>query len=66
MRRVDAAAFAGTAAVVLMVDAVTAITIGCSLHLLHYVYRRFYPLPGPSPLPAPQAAAASPAGAKPK
>jgi SulP family sulfate permease len=42
MRRVDAAAFAGTALAVLMINAVAAITIGCSFHLLHYAYRRCF------------------------
>ncbi|MGA2032054.1 MAG: SulP family inorganic anion transporter [Thermoguttaceae bacterium] len=74
MRRVDAAAFVGTAAAVLMINAVAAITIGCSFHVLHYVYRRFFPLPSakqvrqpsapaPAPLQAANAATSSPAGA---
>jgi len=42
MRRVDAAAFAGTALAVLMINAVAAIAIGCSFHLLHYAYRRCF------------------------
>ena len=42
MRRVDAAAFAGTALAVLMINAVAAITIGCSFHLLHYACRRCF------------------------
>lgn len=42
MRRVDAAAFAGTAVSVLLVNAVAAISIGCSIHVLHHVYRRFW------------------------
>ena len=36
----DAAAFVGTAVAVLMINAVAAISIGCSFHVLHYVYRR--------------------------
>ena len=40
MRRVDAAAFVGTAVAVLMINAVAAIAIGCSFHVLRYVYRR--------------------------
>jgi MFS superfamily sulfate permease-like transporter len=45
MRLVDAAAFVGTAVAVLMINAVAAIAIGCSFHVLYYVYRRFVPLP---------------------
>jgi len=74
MRRVDAAAFVGTAVAVLMINAVAAITIGCSFHVLRYVCRRFFPLPSTkevrqpsagasSPLEAAKAAASSPAGA---
>ena len=40
MRRVDAAAFLATAASVLMVNAVLAVAIGCSLYLLKYLYFR--------------------------
>ena len=72
MRRVDAAAFVGTAVAVLMINAVAAVAIGCSFHLLRYVYRRLFPLPSakevrqpaagaPSPLEAPKAAVSSPA-----
>ncbi len=45
MRGVDAAAFVATAVSVLMVNAVAAISIGCSLHVLRHVYRRLFPLP---------------------
>ncbi len=41
MRRVDATAFVATAFAVLLVNAVTAIAIGCALHVLPYVYHRF-------------------------
>ena len=38
MRPVDALAFLGTAAGVIFEDAVRAILIGCSLHILRYIY----------------------------
>jgi sulfate permease, SulP family len=41
MRRVDASAFLATAIAVLVVNAVLAVAIGCSLYLVRYVYRRF-------------------------
>jgi len=41
MRFVDASAFLATAISVLMVNAVMAVAIGCSLYLVRYVYRRF-------------------------
>ncbi len=41
MRRVDASAFLATAISVLMVNAVAAVAIGCSLYAVRYVYRRF-------------------------
>jgi len=41
MRRVDAAAFLATAIAVLMVNAVLAVAIGCSLYPVRYVYRGF-------------------------
>jgi SulP family sulfate permease len=41
MRRVDAFAFLATATAVLMVNAVLAVAIGCSLYAVRYVYRRF-------------------------
>jgi SulP family sulfate permease len=41
MRRVDASAFLATAIAVLVVNAVLAVAIGCSLYLLRYVYSRF-------------------------
>jgi SulP family sulfate permease len=40
MRRVDALAFLVTAAAVLVVNAVLAVGIGCSLYLLRYVHQR--------------------------
>jgi SulP family sulfate permease len=40
MRRVDAVAFLTTAAAVLIVNAVLAVAIGCSLYLLRYLYLR--------------------------
>jgi len=40
MRRVDALAFLCTAAAVLVVNAVLAVAIGCSMYLLRYVYHR--------------------------
>jgi len=40
MRRVDALAFLSTAAAVLVVNAVLAVGIGCSLYLLRYLYQR--------------------------
>jgi len=40
MSRVDAAAFLATAAAVLLVNAVLAVAIGCSLYLLHAAYVR--------------------------
>ena len=45
MRRVDALAFACTAFAVLVLNAVAAIAIGCSLYVLRYVYYRFHPHP---------------------
>jgi len=50
MRRVDAAAFLATAVSVLMVNAVLAVAIGCSLYPTRYAYRRFIRPVGP---PAP-------------
>ncbi len=41
MGRVDAAAFLTTAAAVLVVNAVLAVAIGCSLYAARYVYQRF-------------------------
>jgi len=41
MRRVDAAAFLSTAVSVLLVNAVLAVAIGCSFHMVRYLYRRF-------------------------
>ena len=41
MRRVDASAFLATALAVLIVNAVLAVAIGCSLYLVRYGYRRF-------------------------
>jgi SulP family sulfate permease len=41
MRRVDALAFLTTAAAVLVVNAVLAVGIGCSLYLGRYLYQRF-------------------------
>ncbi len=41
MRRVDALAFLSTATAVLMVNAVLAVGIGCSLYLMRYLYHRF-------------------------
>ena len=43
MRRVDAAAFLSTAFAVLLVNAVAAVAIGCSMYAMHWVYRRFVP-----------------------
>jgi SulP family sulfate permease len=43
MRRVDAAAFVGTAFAVLVVNAVAAIAIGCAFHIARYVYHHYYP-----------------------
>lgn len=40
MRRVDAVAFLSTAVAVLVVNAVLAVAIGCSIYALHYVYVR--------------------------
>jgi SulP family sulfate permease len=40
MRRVDAAAFLTTSVAVLVVNAVAAVAIGCSLYALHWVYLR--------------------------
>jgi SulP family sulfate permease len=41
MRRVDAIAFLSTAAAVLVVNAVLAVGIGCSLYLVRYLFERF-------------------------
>ncbi|HUO27817.1 MAG TPA: SulP family inorganic anion transporter [Bryobacteraceae bacterium] len=41
MRLVDASAFLATALAVLMVNAVLAVAIGCSLYVVRYLYRRF-------------------------
>jgi SulP family sulfate permease len=41
MGRVDAAAFLTTAAAVLVVNAVLAVGIGCSMYAARYVYQRF-------------------------
>jgi SulP family sulfate permease len=41
MRRVDALAFLTTAAAVLVVNAVLAVGIGCSLYLVRYLYQKF-------------------------
>lgn len=40
MRRVDAVAFLSTAVAVLVVNAVLAVALGCSIYALHYVYVR--------------------------
>jgi SulP family sulfate permease len=40
MRRVDAAAFLTTSVAVLVVNAVAAVAIGCSLYALHWIYLR--------------------------
>jgi sulfate permease, SulP family len=40
MRRVDALAFLGTATAVLVVNAVLAVGLGCSLYLVRYLYHR--------------------------
>jgi sulfate permease, SulP family len=40
MRRVDAAAFLTTSVAVLVVNAVAAVAIGCSLYAIHWVYLR--------------------------
>lgn len=40
MRRVDALAFLGTAMAVLVVNAVLAVGLGCSLYLMRYLYHR--------------------------
>ena len=40
MRRVDALAFLCTAAAVLLVNAVLAVGIGCSLYLLRHLYQK--------------------------
>jgi SulP family sulfate permease len=45
MRRVDGAAFVGSACAVLVVNAVAAIAIGCSCHIAWYIYRRYFPRP---------------------
>jgi SulP family sulfate permease len=45
MRLVDAVAFLATAAGVLIEDAVVAIIIGCSLHVLRYLLLRFVGAP---------------------
>lgn len=50
MRRVDAAAFLGTACSVLVVNAVAAVAIGCSAYALHYIYARAKAAPPISPL----------------
>jgi len=41
MRRVDAAAFLSTAIAVLVVNAVAAVALGCSIYGLHWLYVRF-------------------------
>jgi SulP family sulfate permease len=41
MRRVDAAAFLSTALAVLVVNAVGAVAIGCSIYGVHWLYKRF-------------------------
>jgi SulP family sulfate permease len=41
MRRVDAAAFLSTAIAVLVVNAVAAVALGCSMYGLHWLYVRF-------------------------
>jgi len=41
MRRVDAAAFLSTAVAVLVVNAVLAVALGCSLYVARYLYLRF-------------------------
>lgn len=53
MRRADAAAFVATACAVLMINAVMAIAIGCSIHVLRYVYRRYSPPPSAKELGPP-------------
>src|SRR5437764_1442229 len=40
MRRVDALAFLSTAAAVLVVNAILAVSIGCSIYLVRYLHRR--------------------------
>ncbi len=42
MRKVDAAAFLSTAMAVLVVNAVLAVAIGCSIYAVRYLYVRFY------------------------
>jgi len=54
MRRVDAAAFLSTAIAVLVVNAVLAVAIGCSLYLLRYLIHR-----GAGTVPAAASQAAS-------
>ena len=41
MRRVDAAAFLSTAVAVLMVNAIAAVALGCSMYGAHWLYVRF-------------------------
>jgi SulP family sulfate permease len=41
MRRVDAAAFLSTAVAVLLVNAVAAVAIGCSIYVIHSLYKRY-------------------------
>jgi SulP family sulfate permease len=49
MRRLDAVAFLATAAGVIFEDAVRAILIGCSLHILRYVYYSWTKKVAPAP-----------------
>ncbi len=49
MRRIDAVAFLSTAISSLMVNAVAAVSIGCSGYAIHYFYRRLFPQTGRIP-----------------
>jgi SulP family sulfate permease len=55
MRKVDAAAFLGTAVAVLVVNAVLAVAIGCSFYGFRYLYMRFYRDRMPAPVVAAKA-----------
>ncbi len=46
MRRVDAAAFLITGVAVLLVNAVAAVAIGCSMYGIRWLYHKFAPQPG--------------------
>jgi SulP family sulfate permease len=50
MSRLDAAAFLVTALAVMSVNAVLAVTIGCSLYGLHWIYQRWMRKPSPIPV----------------